>query len=365
MSNKKLGILGITAVLLLGWAIVQSRIANRSLRAAKTTHTTLIQGLNPGKIAKISVRASENSVTLKRNQNSFVVAQKAGYPAQASKINNLITNVLDIRTGELITNNPDNFSDLGVKEDNAHDIIKFFDDSNQLITGVIMGQKSNSPGGYVRTVNSNEVYAVQTIPRINSSAMNYINKNLIQVQKDEIVQVDVTDPNGTYSLTSEPNNSEIKLVEIPEDKQQKASEIKGVFTALSELSFTDVRKDTDELEFEYKYICRLQNELKYTLDIAKKDDKYYLKTGVQFTGSKQIYKAVGTESEQELKKKEAKLLAIENAERFNNKHIGWIYEIPGYKAQNLTKSLNDLLEDKGKKDSEQKEESNNSSAQKQ
>ncbi len=365
MSNKKLSILGITAVLLLGWAIVQSRIANRSSKAVKTTHTTLIQGLNPGKIAKISVRASESSVTLKRNQNSFVVTQKADYPAQASEINNLITSVLDIRTGELITDNPDNFSDLRVEEDNARNIIKFFDDNNQLITGVVMGQKSNSPGGYVRTVNSNKVYAVQTIPRINSSAMHYINKNLIQVQKDEIIQVDVTDPNGTYSLTSEPNNSEIKLVEIPEGKQQKASEIKGVFTALSELSFTDVRKDTGELEFKYKYICRLQNELKYTLDIAKKDDKYHLKPGVQFTGSKQIYKAVGTESKQELKKKEAKLLAIENAEKFNNKHIGWIYEIYGYKAKNLTKSLNDLLEDKEKKDSEQKEESNNSSAQKQ
>jgi hypothetical protein len=51
------------------------------------------------------------------------------------------------------------------------------------------------------------------------------------------------------------------------------------------------------------------------------------------------------ESEEELKVKEAKLLADDNAKEFTAKHQGWVYEIAEYKAKNLTKALSDLLED--------------------
>jgi hypothetical protein len=54
------------------------------------------------------------------------------------------------------------------------------------------------------------------------------------------------------------------------------------------------------------------------------------------------------ESEEELKKKEAKLLARDNAAEFTAKHNGWLYEIAEWKAKNLTKKLEDLLEDEEK-----------------
>ena len=52
-----------------------------------------------------------------------------------------------------------------------------------------------------------------------------------------------------------------------------------------------------------------------------------------------------TESEQELKEKEAKLLADDKAKEFTAKHQAWIYEIADWKAKDLTKELSDLLED--------------------
>ena len=51
------------------------------------------------------------------------------------------------------------------------------------------------------------------------------------------------------------------------------------------------------------------------------------------------------ETEEELKKKEAKLLARDSAEEFSKKHAGWLYQIPEYKAKILTKDLSELLED--------------------
>ncbi|MHC4327967.1 MAG: hypothetical protein ACYSWW_07575, partial [Planctomycetota bacterium] len=51
------------------------------------------------------------------------------------------------------------------------------------------------------------------------------------------------------------------------------------------------------------------------------------------------------ETPEELKAKEAKLLARDGAQAFTAKHQKWVYEIPDWKANNLTRELADLLED--------------------
>ena len=64
----------------------------------------------------------------------------------------------------------------------------------------------------------------------------------------------------------------------------------------------------------------------------------------EFTGERPT-KDKEVESEEELKKKEALLLAYDNAKALAARHKGWVYEIADWKAKNLTKKLADLLED--------------------
>jgi hypothetical protein len=54
------------------------------------------------------------------------------------------------------------------------------------------------------------------------------------------------------------------------------------------------------------------------------------------------------DSQAELKKKEAKLLGQERAQKFTLRHKGWIYEIADWKAKYLTMKQSALLEDKEK-----------------
>ena len=51
------------------------------------------------------------------------------------------------------------------------------------------------------------------------------------------------------------------------------------------------------------------------------------------------------ESEEQLKEKEAILLAIDAVNQFNQKHSGWVYQIAGPGAENLMNPLSELLED--------------------
>jgi len=111
-----------------------------------------------------------------------------------------------------------------------------------------------------------------------------------------------------------------------------------------------------DLAFEQTYICRLKDSTVHTLEIATNDDKNLIKCRAEFTDTEQVIKENKVESQEELKKKEAKLLARDAAEQFNKNHSNWIYEIDDWKAKNLTKDLNSLLENENEQETEQGQE---------
>ena len=70
----------------------------------------------------------------------------------------------------------------------------------------------------------------------------------------------------------------------------------------------------------------------------------------EFTDKSPVVKKRGVvESEEELKEKESKLLARDTTIKFNKKHKNWIYEIESWRAINMTKKFDELIEDKEKK----------------
>jgi len=133
------------------------------------------------------------------------------------------------------------------------------------------------------------------------------------------------------------------LENIPEGKKLKVSDAKSIFTALADMRIEDVMKKTSGLLFGRKFICRLKNSTVYTIDIAQKNGKTYIICDAEFTDN--VERPTKDETEEQLKEKEAQLIAWEKATEFADKHKGWTYLITDLKAKNLSKSLSDLLED--------------------
>ena len=163
----------------------------------------------------------------------------------------------------------------------------------------------------------------------------------------------INSPSGQYTLQQKEGSSQIVLDNLPAGKILKSSDAESVYTALTSLRFDDVKKKPSDLTFDKQYLCRLKDSTVYVLSLAQKDDKTYARCSADFTDSTPVEKAPlnqggEVESEEELKKKEAKLLARDEAKNFTDKHQGWVYEIPDWKAKNLTKALSDLIEDEEK-----------------
>ena len=359
MSNRNLLILGLAAAVMVVMAVVLSGISSRPYAPANAP-AYLIQGLDPDQIASITIGSTslpskgkgDEQVILNRRGRGFVVASKDNYPALTSEINKLITTCLDIQTAEMYTDNPANHKDLGVTEEDARHLVKFYKADSSLLTGVVIGKPiEKSMVGYVRRAEDNKVYVMAAqVPWIKKRAIEYVDQELTNVKREDINSVTVSGPNETYVLKPGADDKGVILENMPEGKvlKNKGAIAEAVFTALADLRFDDVNADGSrrDLKFDRKYACRLRDSTVYTFGLVKKDDKWFARCDALFMDKTPVTKTQGeVESEDQLKKKEAKLLANDAAEEFSEKHNGWIYQIPNNKAENLTKPITELVED--------------------
>jgi len=349
MSNKKLSQLAVLAAIILVAAVVVHHIGNKPAQPPQTG-TYLIQGLNPDTVHGIAITGNETSVDLRRRGTTFLVAQKDDYPAMTDRLNQLFTELLDIRTKELITDKPDNHPDLEVTQDKAQSIVRFLDKDANTITGLILGKSAEGGGSYARLIDNNKVYLCENVPYIRTGAMDYIDQQLISVKEENITSVTVTDANGrTYTLLQEPNSTDITLAGgLPQGKKA-GPQFKSVFSAPASLRFDDVIREGSEpnnVAFNRTYICRLKDSTEYILKLAKTNDKTYALCSAVFKDTEEVtIDPAKPDSDEQLKKIEAKLLARQAVDKLNAKCKGWTYELPSWKADNLTKPLSDILED--------------------
>lgn len=365
MSNRKLTILGVAAVVMVLWAVVQSRVSNR-VKAEPDRPVYLIQGLDPADIGSIVVGKGESAVTLKRTGNGFVITSKDNYPAKTSEVNSLISKCLEIKTSEFVTDNPANHADLEVTEEKARNIVKFMtpEPNAVVFAGVIVGKSEElGQGTYVRLLTkdsalSNKVFVTPSAPWFANGPTSFMEQELTAAKREDIESVTVNSPNGSYVLKPKEGSQDVVLENIPAGKKLKTSEGQSVFTALTSLRFDDVKKPDANLKFDKQYICKLKDSTVYTIKIAQtesakaasdatseKQTKTYITCAAEYTDKTPITKGSDVETPEELKAKEAKLLARDNAQKFTANHQGWVYEISDWKAKNLTKEFADLIED--------------------
>jgi hypothetical protein len=344
MNNKKIIILAIIAAVTATLAIWTS-MTKQTPSADPTKPKYLIGNIEPTLINEIHIGTGKDMVTIKRSRKQFVVTNKDGYPAQISEINDLIRTCVDIQISELYTDDAGNHKALGVLKENPTSQVKFFKSDATLLTGLIIGDtKEGGLGTYIRQPDSDNVYLTLGNPRIRTGSLDYIEHEIIPtITKESIESVSVTQAGEKYTLSAN-DQGQIAPDKTLEGKILKDSEVEKVFTAISSLRLTDVSKDDQTLKFDKIYVCKTAGEIVYTLFLLEKDDKAYLTCSAAFNGQLPA-NSRNFATQDELKDKEAKYLARDNAVKFSAKHSGWVYEISNNSAKNLTKPLEDLFED--------------------
>ncbi len=315
-----------------------------------TSGTPLIEGLPLEDVQKIEVESAGESVTLQRSGKSYVIANKDNYPAHTEKVNSLLTNVVDIRCQKKVTDSNENHANLGVTKDSDDATsVTFFDSEGNSLVGLIKGKSDpNSSGAYVRMMGKDTVYVSQQRLSLNSTFLDYVDRELLSLSKDQIESVKASLKASSYELVKG-EEGEIALKNVPKGKTAKESSLDTVFTALSNLRMDGIEKaDGLDVKWDGDYRCRLDNGITYRIRTAKKDETNYAVLSAEADTPE--VNITGTESDEKLKeKKEAKQKAKKAAEtvrKFNAQHEGWAYEIANWRAKKLRKPLSELVEKK-------------------
>ena len=352
ITNRSLVILAVVAAALL----VVTVLLHSGGRRSETTFqkgALLIQGLDPAKVARITLEKDGKTLTLVRGGEGFVVGERSGYAASTKKLNELLIKCLDVRCAAKITDSPDNFKELGVGKDKPATIaVRFKDAEDKTLVGLIVGKSPERSGGnYVRLAGSDAVYASEKHLSFNAEAAAYMNTEIVKVSKDDVRSVTVGLKEGTYTVARD-KDGKITLQDVPKGKHAKKWEVDNVFGAFSSLTFSDVMRASDvKVDIEATYTCRLESSLAYVAHLGRKDDKKCLKLSATAPPKESIsVKIAKDEEKSELKKKEAILAAPEKAKAFSLKHKDWVYVIPDWKAEHLRKPLSELVEDIPKPD---------------
>jgi Domain of unknown function (DUF4340) len=349
MTDKKLTILGVIAIVMVILVGLQSGLIKKG-NVTPTQQGYLIQGLNTDNVASILIGAGEEQVILTRADSRFVIANKDDYPAQTKQVNDLFAQCLDVKTLELVTGNSKNHQEIGVTETTARYVIKFLDSKNELLTGLFISSTNPETSNvFARLVLSDDVYQVENAPWLYTKPLDYVDKLLMGVNSDGISSVTVATPSDDYTLSAIDGSENIAFENITEDKSLKQDVAKQIFSAITNIRFSDLQKVSlaSDLDFDSTYTCRLEDSTIYTISIARRKNTFFIKCDAEFTDKTEVtMNPNAVHSEEELKAKEAKLLAKEAARDFAKKHTGWIYEIPAFQAENLTKKTSDLLEEK-------------------
>jgi hypothetical protein len=345
MSNKNLAILAVVAVAMVFWAVT---LSHQSKGTPSTLPPFMLQGLDPADIYTVEIGVGEDMVRLTRQEAQFVVTNKENYPAATQQINELLTQCLDLKPSELISKSDKNHADLEVTEKLAQHVIRFLDPEDKAITGLIIGKtREGGQGQYVRQIDKDDVYLATNVPYFKTSATDYLDQTLLSVEEKDIQSIALTNPKGRCELVKQEGDKQYKYVNLPDGKQLKTTDATSLFGALSSLRFDDVLRQAPEgITFDSSLVCKLNSKAVFEFKIGKKDEDVYVTCQGDYLGEKSIQLNTSKkDSPEELKKKEAVLLAQEQVQKFNIKTKGWAYKIPKWNADTLLKTSDDLLED--------------------
>lgn len=319
----------------------------------------LVRNLDPKQVATIKIKSKSEEVKLDRLNDGFVVSSKLSYPASNKEVNSLLRDLAKVQLAAEAATSKDAHKSLGVAPDSEEaKVVTFLDRDGKEIVGVVVGKAAEGSGGYnVRLTSEDTVYRSESYVNVREKSLDYVEKEIVNNERNQIAKVEVKPATGQAYVIDSPKEGEVALLGVPEGKRVKASAHESIFTATSYFAFEDLAPAAEKADLEFKdsHVVTRRDAARFTFEVAKKADKFWVRGHAEYTGpersaiAREIAKGKEAKDDaknaEELKKKEAFLKAEDAVKAFNQLHQSWVYQVGNWKAENLAKAFTDLIED--------------------
>lgn len=305
-----------------------------------------LANLNPDDVAGIAVTQGEETVTLRRQGDRFLVAEKQNYPASNSSVNKLLRDLLEVGLEREVGTGKSLQEELEIDPVGADTIeIALTGTGEQEMVRMRLGKSfEDGPGTYVQRFDEEDaaIYLTSSGVHVSADLGTYLDKQIIDHDRSEVALVSGRD----FRLERPAEGQDLELVELPAGREAKTSEISRLASALDGLRFDEVfvgdAEEVAALQFDPVLEIGLTDGSGYTLHLAAEGEKTFLK--IQGHAEVQQVAITLDEAEEELQEKAEMLTRADEIDAFNQFHGSWVYQLSDFTADKLRLERQDLLE---------------------
>jgi hypothetical protein len=345
MSRRALaGLLGSLAALaiVVGIALLGERGAGRD---PELLLPELRGQLNDIRQVVITGPGNKTIATLERNADLWTVAERDNYPADVGRLRKNMLELADARIVEEKTSNPEYYERLGVQDlaDEGAGGVQLALSAEQELASVIIGQ---TPSGgtdysYVRRAADPTSWLITGQFDLGKTSGEWLDRSLTDIPAERIESVTISHPGqGTLRLSRpagkqpEPPDEaasggadsalDFEVGGIPAGRELSYPGVaNGIAVALADLQLEDVQtRDALGSEPGKPVVARFVTKDGLVLEASA----WRLADGTRMT-----FLASGDGE------------ASTEADALNKRLGGWVYTLPGYKTEQFTRRMEDLL----------------------
>lgn len=368
--------------------IVGALVLTQQQDSTNTSDTPLVFPNLPSvmnDVHDITVVTNNGKITILRSEDSWRVQEKSRYYADMGKVRKTIIGLAELRIVEPKTQNPDLYERLGLQDvdaDGSSSVgVSFKDKSGNNLADVIVGNKRMGKGApgreevYIRKPGTPQTWLATGQFEVERISDEWLDKTILNFPPKRINRVHILHPDkSVVALRKDnPEDTDYKILGLPPNAKVKSQfTVNNIVSTLGNLSLDDVAP-AEQLSVKEDTGVRAALEtidgLRTTVTLVKKDGKTYVTVSSEFDRNmiqkpdqrhkketnQQTSKQEGSEDRSanakqadESEPNKPKIKSEEDVQAevagLNQRLQGWVFTIPEFRAENIRKTLTDLIE---------------------
>ena len=335
-------------------------------------------------VNSISFKDADNETAVSKKNDIWTVSDRWDYPADFSKVRDLVQDVWDLKVARNITAGPSQYGRLGLvtpgKGADSGILLSFKGEGNAELHNLLLGKehmrKSEAApsqfggagggdfpdGRYVLPDGKGEAIALvsETFSSIDVDAKYWLSKDFIKIEKVQSASVTHPTETDSWSTSRDSDTADMTLADLAEEEELDSTKSYSLKNILSSPSFNDVADPSasdEDLGFAEGIIAQLKtfDGFTYDIKIGKGDgeDNYPIKVSISAE--------FPTEREQAEDEKEEDKARLDTEFAENNKTLSekldkekvfesWTYLVSKWTVDALLNKRSDLIKKEEEED---------------
>jgi len=287
MKLKTLGYLAIAVAVLAGLAVIVFRPGDTT-ETESAMGQKLFENLMVRDIDRILITGNENQVTFENSEGGWGVTDRNGFPADFSRIAELVKKVQHLKVGRRFEVSEDIRIRLALQHPGKTSVpgsqkgtrVRFETGRGEPLVDLLVGKTRQSgtaaDGQYVMPMDGSEVYLVdKTFRFLDTNPAEWVKRELLNIAPDKILQIGAyadASAEPLYVLVRGEQETDFTLKPPPATGQLDQTEVKRVVEALTPLRIEDAQSREKPLAGKFRLEYTLSDGRRYTVTIGEKEE---------------------------------------------------------------------------------------------